>query len=116
MSNQQTDEQLRITVAESVEWKYHPTPAGGVRTANWERPDGGWTNKLPNYPNSVDAAMELVREAEKLGFGFLLSNKNGSFQCWLETADCRTHFVATNANPARAICLAWLKLKGVEIK
>lgn len=55
-------ESQRIAIAEACGWKHIPKMKSVNPLLVWECPDGGFSDKCPDYPNDLNA----MHEAEKI--------------------------------------------------
>jgi hypothetical protein len=109
---------IRIKCAEIVGWTYIEQLAfTGIPKGSRGNADA---RVIPNYPESADAALQLVEwmsKPENGGFGFSTtrSQKDGSWEVFFEHASWDAH-CADAETFQLAVCLAFLKANNIEPK
>jgi len=96
------------------EWMWRSGPDDILPTGIRE----GYTKVIPNYPNSADAALQLVEwmsQPENGGWGFssTRSQKDGSWEVFFEHASWDAHCSDADTLPL-AISLAFLKANNID--
>lgn len=128
-------DKIRIAVAEKMGWTFIPDFIGstqsGIGTARGEawlkpvqkREELQWWEEAkafeqepPNYPASLDACRPVIERLKEEGWWFELMN--GEPQPWVSTF-CRGEenavpFQECASDPALAICLAALRVWGID--
>lgn len=105
-------DKIRIAVAEKMGWKRNVTDE--VFCNWWLHPtDGTMQQHPPNYPTSLDACRPVIERLKEEGwFGFELYGNDGNWSAHFENDDDLLAAEATD--PALAICLAALKVWGID--
>jgi len=126
-----TDNEIRLKIAELKGWRdLHPYNEHPLKPGAWKALTGlegkdnntDGTKDVPNWPTDISAAWELVEEIEQAGHWVQIRTPFSGDGYWCGfTPDGCSGWNGTPDNytqadtAARAICLAWLKWKGVEV-
>ena len=122
-----TDNEIRLKIAELKGWRVYDVNLDyRVEKYMGTSPEGVFYAVLPDWPTDIAAAWEMVEEIKAAGIWFMMGNPDFNPDAamvhgwWAklylpddDTGGIEIEQVADTA--ARAICLAWLTWKEVEV-
>ena len=119
---------IRIKCAEIVGWKFVENPVTRIG-GYWETGTpgrvgykrGDWGSKelgidLPDYPESADAALELVEwmsKPENGGWTVVIDNNTRYWTVFIHSCGRKNHSDFSNTFPL-AVCLAFLRANNID--